>query len=165
MATTIGGIYDRIAEKLSITREELQSMEVFCPVGDAVGAIVGERIRARFGIEGDERLALGLFDRDVLTWIEYRVMEDADLVILDQDADLRIQRLGEFRSLVIGRFDYPPRPKAGDEAGHAEENARVEDFVRETVHEWLVDQEIDMERAEIRLGDMEPGEIRVYSGR
>lgn len=71
------------------------------------------------------------------------------------------------RSTVVGRFAYPPRDQfrggeGFDEGAWSDACADVETQAREETATALNDHGIDTTDAEIRLSELEPGEIRVY---
>jgi hypothetical protein len=67
-----------IAQKLGLSLDELNSLYTTFPVGGCVGAVVAQELRARYGLDEDERLGEALAERGVLTEAEGRWLDDRD---------------------------------------------------------------------------------------
>jgi hypothetical protein len=73
-------LHDRICFRLGITEDECASLFTACPVDGAVGTVVAEQIRAKFGLtDGQEDLADALEGRGILTAREAAYLADEDV--------------------------------------------------------------------------------------
>lgn len=163
---TLDDVMTSLCHKLGLSHNEFNALFTASPVGDASGAHVAQSLRDKHGIDDDENLADGLFSRGLIGWIDSRILGDNDLWRRLPDAGQEAACLAGPhgpRSVVVGRFDYPTAAEVPDAGDCADECALLETLVRNEVAHWLSqDLGIDTTNLEVRLSEMEPGEIRVY---
>jgi len=141
------------------------SVDEFNALAAEGGQSVAQRIRNRYGIEDDEDLATGLFERRVLGWAEARILRDDAIWVPDPDAEADLQELlaNPPGSTAVGRYVFPEPRDIPDDDERAHECETVDLLVFEAVHQWL--RERGAPQCEVRLGELAPGEVRVYVDR
>lgn len=161
---TLDDLHVAVAAKLGLCSAAYESLFAAGPVDGDDGRSVAAALREQHGVSCWERLDEGLFARGALSWLEARALGEYDLAHFDGDLAGLVNDAfaAGARSVGVGRFDYPSAADVKDEAERAEAAAALETLVTHYVLAVLSEDGLDTTELEVRLNELEPGEIRLY---